>query len=125
MAERSIAPDCKSGALRATEVQILLLGIDNYIKVRYYLFAMARKCEITGRKTVTGHTRKHQRGSSGGVSGTWSRKAPATKRTWRPNLTKVRVEVAGVPKRLKISMKAYKQLKADGRIGDVVLANTK
>lgn len=30
MAERSIAPDCKSGALRATEVQILLPGFLKY-----------------------------------------------------------------------------------------------
>ena len=86
---------------------------------------MARKCEITGRKTVSGHSRRHQRGKAGGASGTWSKKAPATKRTWRPNLTKVRVLDAGVPKRMRISMKAYKKLKADGRIGEIVLANSK
>jgi ribosomal protein L28 len=82
---------------------------------------MARVCEITGRKTSTGFGRKHNRGKSGGVTGPWSRKAPATKRTWKPNLTTVRVLVAGVPKRMRISMKAYKQLRREGRIGEIVL----
>ncbi len=86
---------------------------------------MARTCEITGRKTSSGFSRRHQPGKAGGVSGPWSRKAQATKRTWRPNLTDVRVVVGGVNRKMTLSMKAYKQLKRDGRIGDVVLAKRK
>lgn len=84
---------------------------------------MARVCEITGKKTATGHNRRHQRGKAGGVSGPWSRKAQATKRTWRPNLTVVRVLVGGKPTRMKISMKAYKRLRNYGNIGNITLAN--
>ncbi len=71
---------------------------------------MARKCEITGKKTAFGNRKKHRRGSSGG-GGVWKFKAPKTKRTWKPNLRKVKLEVNGQSKRIKISMKAYKKLR--------------
>ncbi len=71
---------------------------------------MARVCEITGRKTSTGHSRTHKRGKAGGVSGPWSKKATATKRTWKPNLRKVKVIINGRPQKIKVSMKAYKKL---------------
>lgn len=82
---------------------------------------MSRKCEITGKKTVAGKSRYHRRGKAGGVSGPWSRKAQATNRTFRPNLTKVRVLVNGVPTRMTVSMKALKQLKRDGVVDGVEL----
>lgn len=47
---------------------------------------MARKCDLTGKKVVAGKSRRHQRGKAGGVSGPWSKKAPATNRTFRPNI---------------------------------------
>ncbi len=71
---------------------------------------MSRVCEITGKKTAFGGSHKHRRGSSGG-GGTWRFKAPNTKRTWKPNLRKVKLEVNGQIKRVKISMKAYKRLR--------------
>ncbi len=77
---------------------------------------MSRICEITGRKTATGHNRKHRRGKAGGVSGPWSRKATATKRTWKPNLRKIKVTVDGKPQRIKVSMKAYKRLRKEAQI---------
>lgn len=82
---------------------------------------MARVCEITGKRTITGHSRRHRRGKAGGVSGAWSRKAQATKRTWKPNLTTVRVLIDGYPTKLKMSMKAYKRLRNYGRLGNVTL----
>lgn len=71
---------------------------------------MSRECEITGRKTSFGGNKKHRRGSSGG-GGMWAFKAPNTRRKWKPNLRKVKLEVDGQTKRVKISMKAYKRLK--------------
>jgi ribosomal protein L28 len=72
---------------------------------------MSRVCELTGRKTRTGHNRTHRRGKAGGVTGTWSKKAQATKITWKPNLRKVRLNVDGTVRTLTISMKAYKRIK--------------
>lgn len=77
---------------------------------------MARVCEVTGRKTRTGHTRTHNRGKAGGVDGPWSKKAQAKKRTWKPNLRKVKVNIDGSTKRITMSMKAYKKLKKEGSI---------
>lgn len=77
---------------------------------------MARVCEVTGRKTRAGHTRSHNRGKAGGVDGPWSKKAQARKRTWKPNLRKVKVNIAGTTKRITMSMKAYKKLRKDGFI---------
>jgi ribosomal protein L28 len=71
---------------------------------------MSRKCEITDRKTSFGGNKKHRRGSSGG-GGLWSFKAPNTKRTWKPNLRKVKLEINGHTRRVKVSMKAYKKLR--------------
>lgn len=71
---------------------------------------MARVCELSGKKTRTGHRIQHRRGSSGS-GGTWNYKAPKTKRTWKPNLRKVKVDINGQTKRIKVSMKAYKKLR--------------
>lgn len=71
---------------------------------------MSRVCEITGRKTSFGGNHKHRRGSSGG-GGMWAFKAPNTKRKWKPNLRKVKLEVNGQVRRVKVSMKAYKKLR--------------
>jgi ribosomal protein L28 len=86
---------------------------------------MARVDQITGKRTVAGKSRRHQRGSAGGVSGPWSRKAQATNRTFRPNLKKIRVLVGGKPQRMRISMKTLKRMKLDGKIGNITLANQK
>lgn len=71
---------------------------------------MSRLCEITGRKTSTGNRKQHRRGKSGS-GGMWNFKAPKTKRTWKPNLRKVKVNIDGVSRRIKVSMKAYKKMK--------------
>jgi large subunit ribosomal protein L28 len=73
---------------------------------------MSRQCEITGRKTSFGGSHTHQRGSSGG-GGLWAKKAPNTKRTWKPNLRKVKVVINGQTKRIKVSMKAYKRMRKE------------
>ncbi|MEO6729359.1 MAG: L28 family ribosomal protein [Candidatus Dojkabacteria bacterium] len=71
---------------------------------------MARVDELTGKKTAFGGNHKHRRGSSGG-GGVWKFKAQNTKRTWKPNLRKVKLTVNGATKRVKVSMKTYKKLR--------------
>jgi len=73
---------------------------------------MSRVCEITGKKTSFGGNHTHQRGKSGG-GGAWKHKAVNTRRTWKPNLRKVKLEVNGQTRRVKISMKAYKRLRKE------------
>lgn len=71
---------------------------------------MARQCEILGKKTAFGGNKKHRRGASGG-GGKWKFKSQNTKRTWKPNLRKVKLEIDGQTKRVTVSMKAYKKLR--------------
>ncbi|MCA9386433.1 50S ribosomal protein L28 [Candidatus Dojkabacteria bacterium] len=73
---------------------------------------MARVCEISGRKTRTGNRIQHRRGKSGS-GGAWNYKAPKTKRTWKPNLRKVKVNINGTTKRIKVSMKEYKKMRKE------------
>jgi ribosomal protein L28 len=72
---------------------------------------MGRVDTILGKKTSRGHSRKHNAGKAGGTSGPWSRKAQATKRTWKVNLKEVKLNINGTVKRERISMKLYKKLK--------------
>lgn len=74
---------------------------------------MARICDISGTKTITGGNRKHKRGSSG-AGGAWASKAPRTLRKWHPNLRKIRVMDGDTPMTLKVSMKVYKKLRKTG-----------
>ncbi len=82
---------------------------------------MARVCDLTGKKTTTGNNKKHKRGSSGG-GGVWRFKAPKTKRTWQPNLRKVKVKKNGVEETLTVSMKAYKKLRNSGEFRGYTLS---
>src|SRR5688500_10199282 len=97
--------------------------------MRYYLRAMARRCDLTGKQTVAGKSRRHQRGKAGGVSGPWSKKAPATNRVFRPNIVRgVKVLVDGKPQRLNLAAKTLKRIHNYGFIkakgyGMVTLAN--
>ena len=60
---------------------------------------MPRQCFITGKKTTTGNARSHAMN--------------ATKRTWGPNLQKVRILVDGKPKRVWVSARALKSGKVE------------
>ncbi|MCA9383153.1 50S ribosomal protein L28 [Candidatus Dojkabacteria bacterium] len=85
---------------------------------------MARKDDLTGKKTMFGGARKHQRGSSGG-GGVWRFKAQRTARTWRPNLRKVRLMDLSTGKvaNYKVAMKTYKKLRKEGQFQNYVLAD--
>lgn len=82
---------------------------------------MSRVCELTGRKTTYGHNMKHRRGSSGG-GGAWRFRSQKTRRTWQPNLRKVRVNIEGREENITVSMKAYKALRKYGSLDGVTLA---
>ena len=60
---------------------------------------MARVCVITGRRTTSGNKRSHSE--------------IATKRTWKPNLQKVRIMVNGKPKKVYVSARALKSGKVE------------
>jgi ribosomal protein L28 len=87
----------------------------------YYYKAMARLDALSGTKTTTGHRKKHRRGSSGG-SGAWRFKAQKAKRTWKPNLRKVKVKMDGKVQIINVSMKTYKKLRTEGSFKGATLA---
>ena len=55
---------------------------------------MAKKCEVCGKKPITGHHVSHAHN--------------LTKRRWIPNLQRVRVLVNGVPKRMMVCTSCLK-----------------
>ena len=60
---------------------------------------MARVCAVSGRRTATGNKRSHSE--------------RATRRTWKPNLQKVRIMVDGRPQRVYVSARALKSGKVE------------
>lgn len=60
---------------------------------------MAKECYITGRKSRSGNNRSHA--------------LNATKRTYKPNLQKVRILVDGKPKKVWVSARALKSGKVE------------
>ena len=85
-----------------------------------------RKCEITNKTANFGKTRRHRRGSAGGVSGAWSKKATAKAKKQEVNLKKVKViDSNGTVKSITVSMKAYKKARQnEGKLNaEYVLAN--
>jgi len=68
---------------------------------------MSRKCYFTGRKTAAGRKYAH-RGRAKRLGGVGIRTTGKTKRTFKPNIQKVRAIVDGVPMRIRVSAKAIK-----------------
>ena len=65
-----------------------------------------RKCAISGKKTKVGTAGIHRH------SGAWRMRAPSTQRLWYPNLHSVKVNIEGTPKRIKVSTKVLRMIKA-------------
>lgn len=64
---------------------------------------MARKCYVTGKGTVTGNNRSHS--------------LQATRRTWKPNLQKVRIkDDKGRVVRVYVSTRALRTMAKNGSI---------
>ena len=60
---------------------------------------MARVCYVTGRRTTSGNNRSHAMNK--------------TKRTYKPNLQKVKIMVNGTPKKVYVSAKALRSGKVE------------
>ncbi|WP_338955647.1 50S ribosomal protein L28 [Spiroplasma endosymbiont of Polydrusus cervinus] len=63
---------------------------------------MARKCEITGKRALSGNKRSHA--------------LNATHRKWNVNLQKVKIVVDGEVKTLRVATRTLKTLKRKGQI---------
>jgi len=62
---------------------------------------MAR-CQLCGKQSIRGKVSVHKHG------GMWARRAPATRRKWQPNLRRVKVQIGGVTKTMKICAQCLK-----------------
>ncbi len=76
---------------------------------------MAYICEICEKKTVVGRSQRHKRGVAGKR---WRKKAPATRRVFKPNLQKATLIIAGKQTKMEICAKCVKRIKKSGAIGD-------
>lgn len=65
-----------------------------------------RACAVSGKTTKTGRAGIHRH------SGAWRLRAPHTQRLWMPNLHTVKVDIEGTVKRIKVTTKALRLIKA-------------
>jgi len=68
---------------------------------------MSKACQLCGKSTVSGNRIQHKHSTG------WRYKAPKTKRTFKPNLRSVAVEIEGTPSKIDVCMKCYKQLRKE------------
>lgn len=76
---------------------------------------MTYVCEICGKGTVVGRSQRHQRGVAGKR---WKKRAPSTRRVFKPNLQKATLIISGKKAQKKICTKCLKRIKKSGAIGD-------
>lgn len=76
---------------------------------------MSYVCAICGKKTVYGVSQQHQRGVAGRR---WKKRAQATKRVFKPNLSNVTVLISGEQKKMKLCAKCIKRIRKYKSIGD-------
>ena len=69
---------------------------------------MSRKCEFTGKKTISGRTIS-RRGKAKKHGGVGKKVTGISKRKFKPNVQKVRAVVDGKVCRVKVSTKAIRQ----------------
>lgn len=75
---------------------------------------MAYICEICGKGKVVGRSQRHKRGVAGKR---WRKKAPATRRLFKPNLQKATLTISGKKRNMKVCTKCLKKIKKDGAVG--------
>ena len=68
---------------------------------------MGQKCAITGKKPSLGH-QIVRRGKAKYLGGVGKKVTGISRRKFKPNLQKIRVEIDGKVKRLRVSVKAIK-----------------
>jgi large subunit ribosomal protein L28 len=92
---------------------MLLLMKNNFDLNTTEVFTMARECAVTGKKTITGR-RIVRKGLSKKKGGIGLHVTSATKRTFKPNLQRVRVrDENGTVKRVWVSAKAIRSGKVN------------
>jgi len=74
---------------------------------------MAYICQNCGKKIVAGRTQTHHRGVAGKR---WKHRAPMTLRTFKPNLQKASVIVAGKVVKMRLCTSCIKKFKKEGKI---------
>lgn len=67
-----------------------------------------RTCDLSGKSTKVGVSGRHRH------SGAWAMKAPSSQKVWYPNLHATSIKIDGVTKRIKVTTKALRALKANG-----------
>lgn len=65
-------------------------------------YGMSKVCEISGKRALSGNNRSHS--------------LRATRRKWNVNLQNVTIMVDGKPKKVRISARALKTLKAQAKV---------
>ncbi|OGC45392.1 hypothetical protein A2400_02055 [candidate division WS6 bacterium RIFOXYB1_FULL_33_14] len=68
---------------------------------------MAKVCELCGKSTTAGRRIQHHHSIG------WRFKAPRSKRTFKPNLRKIKVDIDGDVQSIYACMKCYKKLRAE------------
>ena len=74
---------------------------------------MAYKCDNCGRGVQYGETHTHGRGVAGGR---WKKRAPHTRKGFRPNLHNARIMVKGVVTKMKLCTKCLRKLKSQSQL---------
>ena len=75
---------------------------------------MANACYHCGKTVLFGRSHTHHRGVAGGR---WKKRAPKTRRIFRPNLQKVTILEKGKEKQVKLCAKCIKRIKKDLKEG--------
>lgn len=75
---------------------------------------MANACYHCGKTVLFGRSHTHHRGVAGGR---WKKRAPKTRRIFKPNLQKVTILENGKEERVKLCAKCLKRIKKDIKEG--------
>jgi large subunit ribosomal protein L28 len=74
---------------------------------------MSYICEICGKGTVVGRSQRHKRGVAGKR---WKKRAPATRRLFKPNLQKATLVISGKKVKMNVCAKCLKKIKKTGSV---------
>lgn len=70
---------------------------------------MSKICEICGKSTTSGNRIQHKHSVG------WRYKAPKTKRTFKPNLKNIDLDIDGAVMKATVCMKCFKKLKKEDK----------
>lgn len=74
---------------------------------------MAYVCDICGKTSVRGYSKKHKRGVAGKR---WKHRVAVTRRLFKPNLQKKTVVINGEKRSMRLCTKCIKRIKKFGKI---------